>query len=236
MCCGGLCSLNADDMWDLFESLASYQWQCECATEAFVYPSPPPYDFHAQSPCTDQFRDACDHCSSSPLDACSYCQSFDHDVNSCSSYDMFNDSCGRLNILMETMKEQKDHFVSEMREFSLLHEIDPSLPIPRAESNLHDDYASCLPLESNIVDGAPLTDLKEVFDPGLTFSPLVVPSSSSAPIVTSTSDSTLLDSPFPLAQCTGLEMGDTSGGDVSVLNDASLLRLKELTLVEPHLE
>ena len=25
MCYGGLCSLNADDMWDLFESLASYQ-------------------------------------------------------------------------------------------------------------------------------------------------------------------------------------------------------------------
>jgi len=32
----GLCSLNADDMWDYFESLASYQWQRECATEAFV--------------------------------------------------------------------------------------------------------------------------------------------------------------------------------------------------------
>ena len=37
MCYGGFCLLNADDMWDLFESLASYQWQCECASEAFVY-------------------------------------------------------------------------------------------------------------------------------------------------------------------------------------------------------
>jgi len=34
----------------------------------------------------------------------------------------------------------------------------------------------------------------------------------------------------------GLEMGETSKGDVSVLEDASLLRSKELTSVEPHLE
>ena len=26
MCYGGLCSLNADDMLDFFESLAFYQW------------------------------------------------------------------------------------------------------------------------------------------------------------------------------------------------------------------
>jgi len=103
----------------------------------FVYPSAPPCDFHVKSPCTDQFRDACDHYSSSPLDACSYCQSFDHDVNSCPSYYVFNDSCARLNVLMETMKEQQDHFVSKMREFSLLHEIHPSLPIPRLECKAH---------------------------------------------------------------------------------------------------
>jgi len=53
MCYGGLCSLNVDDMWDLFESLASYQWQYECASESFACPSPPPYDLHAQSPCVD---------------------------------------------------------------------------------------------------------------------------------------------------------------------------------------
>ena len=83
MCYGGLCSLNVDDMWDLFESLASYQWKCECASESFMYPSPPPYDLHTQSSCVDQFRDAYDHGSSYPHDVCSYCQSFDHDVDSC---------------------------------------------------------------------------------------------------------------------------------------------------------
>jgi len=57
MCYIGLCSLNVDDMWDLFECLASYQWQCECASESFIYPSPPPYDLYAQSPCADQFMD-----------------------------------------------------------------------------------------------------------------------------------------------------------------------------------
>ena len=43
-------------------------------------------------------------------------------------------------------------FVSEMREFGLLHETDPSLPIPTLESSLYDDYESFLPLESNVVD------------------------------------------------------------------------------------
>jgi len=201
----------------LFESLASYQWQCECASEAFVYPSPPPYDFYAQSPCADQIRDACDRYSSSPPDACSYWQSFDQDVNSCPSYDLFNDSCARLNVLMETMKEQQDHFVSEMREFSLLHEIDPSLPIPRLESNLHDDYAFSLLLDSNVVDDVPLPDLEEVFAPPLTFLPLVAPSFSSTLVATSICGSTFLTSPLPLAQCTGLEMCKTSGGVMLML-------------------
>jgi len=44
MCYRGFDSLNADDMWDLFESLASCQWQCECSSEAFV--SPPSYDLY----------------------------------------------------------------------------------------------------------------------------------------------------------------------------------------------
>jgi len=73
MCYNRLAFLDADDMWNLFESLASYRWQCECASESFVYPSLPPYDLHAPSPGVDQFRDACDHYSSSPLDVCSYC-------------------------------------------------------------------------------------------------------------------------------------------------------------------
>ena len=86
MCYGGLCSLNVDDMWDLFEYLTSYQWQYECANESFACPSPPSYDLHAQAPCVDEFRDVCDHYSSYPLNACSYCQSFDHDANSCPYY------------------------------------------------------------------------------------------------------------------------------------------------------
>jgi len=81
-----------------------------------------------------------------------------------------------------------------------------------------------------------LADLEEVFDPPLTFSSLVAPSCSSSPIVTTTSDSTLLDFPFPLAQYTSLEVGETSRSDVRTLEDASLFRSKELALVEPHLE
>jgi len=82
MCCGSLCSLNVDDMWDLFKSLAFYQWQCVYARKSFVCYSPPPYDLHAQSPYIYQLRDICDHHFSYPHDVCFYCQSFDHDVNS----------------------------------------------------------------------------------------------------------------------------------------------------------
>jgi len=44
ICYGGLCSLDVDDMWDLFESLALHQWHHEIASESFVYPSPISYD------------------------------------------------------------------------------------------------------------------------------------------------------------------------------------------------
>ena len=58
------------------------------------------------------------------------------------------------------MYKRQEHFVSEMRTFGLLHETDCSLPIPRLESSFYDDYESSLPLESNVVDDAPLTNLE----------------------------------------------------------------------------
>jgi len=54
---GGLCSLDDDDMWDLFEFLAWYQWKHESVIESWVYLSPFPFGLHAQSPCVDRFRD-----------------------------------------------------------------------------------------------------------------------------------------------------------------------------------
>jgi len=158
-------------------------------------PSPPPYDLHAQSPRVNQFRDAYDQDSSYPHDVCSFCQYFDLDVNSYHYYDISDESYARLNAIIETMNEQHEHFVSEIREFGLLHETDPTLPIPRLESSLYDDYESSLPLESSVVDDAPLTDLGEVFDPPLTFLPLVAPSFSSTPVATSVSDLTYLPLP-----------------------------------------
>jgi len=72
-----------------------------------------------------------------------------------------------------------------MRESGLSHETDPPLPIPALESNLYDDYESFLPLESNVVDDAPFTDIEEVFDLPLTSSPLLAPSFSSNLVATS---------------------------------------------------
>jgi len=94
-------------------------------------------------------------------------------VNSCPYYDIFNEAYARLNAMIETINERHKHFVNEMREFRLLHEIDIGLPIPRLEFSLYDDYESSLPPESNVVDDAPLTNLEEVVDPPLTSLPLV---------------------------------------------------------------
>jgi len=120
-------------------------------------------------------------------------------VNSYSYYDIFDESYARFNAIIEKMNELHEHFVSEMREFGLLHETNPSPPIPRLESGLYDDYEFFPPLESNVVDDALLTNLEEVFDPPLTSLPLVAPSFSSTPVATSISDSTLLASPLCLA-------------------------------------
>ena len=67
--------------------------------------------------------------------------------------------------MIETMDKQHKHFVSEVREFSLLHEIAPSLPSLRPKASLYDDYESSLPLQSDFIDEAPSTNLEEVFDP-----------------------------------------------------------------------
>ena len=100
--------------------------------------------------------------------------------------------------MIETINDRHEHFVSEIREFSLLHEIDPSLPIPRLKSSLYDDCESSLPLASNIVDDAPLINLKEVFDPHLTSLSFVAPSFSSTLTDTGINDLTLLACPLPL--------------------------------------
>ena len=62
---------------------------------------------------------------------CSYCQIFDHDVNYCPYYDVFDESYARLNVVIETMNEQRKHFISEMRDCGLLHEFHHSLPVPQ---------------------------------------------------------------------------------------------------------
>ena len=90
-------------------------------------------------------------------------------------YDISDELYARLNAMIETMNERHEHFVGEMREFGLLHESNPSLPIPRLESSLYDDYEPSFPLESNVLDDAPSADLEEMFDPPLTSSPLVAP-------------------------------------------------------------
>ena len=93
-----------------------------------------------------------------------------------------------------------------MREFGLLYETDPSPPIPRLKSSLFDDCESSLSLESNVVNDAPSTDLKQVFDPPLTSLPFVTLSFSTTPVAT-VSDLSLLASALPLAQYTELEKG-----------------------------
>ena len=109
-----------------------------------------------------------------------------------------------------------------------MHAIDPSLPCPRLEARLYDDCESFLPLESNVVDDVPLADLWEGFDPSLTPLTFVAPSFFSTSTDTSVSDSILLASPLPLAQCTGLEMGETSRRGASSVEDVFFLGQEDL--------
>ena len=106
------------------------------------------------------------------------------------------------------------------------------------DASLYDDSESFLPLESNVVDGAPLTDLEEVFDPPSTSLPFLAPSFSNTPMDTSVGDLTLLASPLPLAQCIShlLAMGEIFRGGASSIKEYSLSWLKELTFVKLYIE
>jgi len=123
-----------------------------------------------------------------------------------------------------------------MREFGLLHETDLSLSSPRSAASLFDDCESAIPLEFDFVDDAHLIDLKVELNPPLSSLPFVALTFSSTPIDTIVTNLALLASLLPLAQCTGLEMGEVFTGDATILEDALLLRSKELTLVEPFLK
>jgi len=198
MCYDGMGYSNVDDMWDLFESLAWYQWQCESA------------------------RDSFHHYSSYSHVMCSYCQSFNHDVNSYAYYDVFDECYAKLDAMIGTINEEHKHFISEMRECALLHGTDPSLAFPRLEAGLFDDYESSYPQESNLVNETPFTDLEEALDPPLTSSSLIVPSSRSTPIGTTISALTLPASPLPVARCTWLEMGEHSRDEANFIEDAMI--------------
>jgi len=47
VCYASMHYLSVDDLWDLFESVASYQWHYEYASDYFVCPFPRPYDLPA---------------------------------------------------------------------------------------------------------------------------------------------------------------------------------------------
>ena len=81
-----------------------------------------------------------------------------------------------------------------------------------------------------------LTDLEVELYSLLTSLPLVAPSFFSTPIDTIISNLALLTSPLSLDQCAMLELGELLRNDASVLADVSLLKSKELTLVELFLE
>ena len=101
--------------------------------------------------------------------------------------------------MIKTMSEHHKDFVSKMRDCGLLHETNLRLPFFWLEASLYDGCGSFLPLKSNLVDDAPLTDLEEAFNPLLTSLSFVAPSFSSPPMDTSVSNLSLLVFPLTLA-------------------------------------
>ena len=59
--------------------------------------------------------------------------------------------------MIEIMNEQHTQLVSDMRQFDLLSDTNPSLPSPRLEATLYDDCESFIPRKSNVVDNKPFT-------------------------------------------------------------------------------
>jgi len=103
-----------------------------------------------------------------------------------------------------------------------LHKTDPSRASPTVDVSLYDDYESSLPLDTDSTVDTPLTDLEKVIDPSLSSLSYVASSLSSTPRDTAIGDLTLLASPLPLAQCTGLEMGESSNSDASFIKGSLL--------------
>ena len=140
-------------------------------------------------------------------------------MNSYSYYDISDTCYVKLNFVMETMKEQYECFLGEMRECSLLLETDPSPSSPRLEFSLYDDYEFSLPLEPNITVDSPLIGLEKVTDPPLLSSPFVTTPLSSTPRNSTEGVLSLLSPTLPFAQCTGLEMCESSMSDASFVKD-----------------
>ena len=108
--------------------------------------------------------------------------------------------------MIDTLNEQHMHFVCEMRECDPLHKTDASLNFPIVDVSLYHDYESSFNLEVDSTVDAPLTGLEEVID---------------TPFISLLFVATFIifASPLPLALCTGLEMGESSKGDASFVND-----------------
>ena len=62
-------------------------------------------------------------------------------------------------------------FLDEIRQFGLLSGIERSLLFLRLKAGFYDDCKSSILLETDFVDDAPLTDLREMLDPLMPFKP-----------------------------------------------------------------
>jgi len=86
-----------------------------------------------------------------------------------------------------------------------------------------------------VVD-SPLTRLEEVIDPPLTSLPFVTPSLCSTSRDTTKGFLRSLCSPFPLAQCTKVEMDESLRDDASCVEADTLDWSGDIALLEPSFE
>jgi len=120
-----------------------------------------------------------------------------------------------------------------MRECGLLYEPNPNLSFPTLEVSLYEDYESSFSPNHNFMVHTPLTGLEKFIGLPLISLLLVPPSLCSTPRDTTGDDLTLLASPLPLAQCTGLKTGKSSKGDAIFVKHYLLVWSNEPTLIEP---
>jgi len=140
---------------------------------------------------------------------CEICHCSDHDNSSCPYY-IPSEGLARISNMIATIEKQRVELEIKMREFNLSCKTNFRFSPPKLDVCLCDDGVSFPPLESGP---------EAALDPSLSTLSLAAPSSPCTLRDNTMFNMRLPDSPFPLAQSTEFEVGESFTVNASVDED-----------------